>query len=754
MATDIAYEVVREGTITILQVDYSGRSRIPSVEDDQVTMSEAISLLVENPTAQKITFTQKHDYEYDYNQVSLLAEIARLYIKLVRNKELFSYPSLAQNMDSQTLTASYNELHNVLFTNLKKDPLGCYVLIKRLRRREAISLDKATNNSLIQSHDHYIKILDYLLELLQNTKLLTIAQPYLDGFKIGDRDPYRKIFSPIIKPDFMFTKLMAAYPKHGVELESYMVGETEVTIFEQPDSVQYTYHITPPEFRLSEELYELLDTARKILSEHEPDSEEFTDPLRMREIFYNVGRDLLEELSQYRKMNVAESQLEELSHILVRYTIGFGLVEILLEDERIQDVSVNSPAGEIPIYIVHADYDDCMTNIYPTTADTESWASKLRLISGRPLDEANPILDTELQLPGASVRTSTVTKPLNPMGIAFSFRRHRDKPWTLPLFLKYKMITPLAAGVLSFLIDGTRTMLVSGTRSSGKSSFLSALLIEIMRRHRIITIEDTLELPTDAMKDLGYNIQPLKVASALAGNTGEFSAENGIRSTLRLGDSALIVGEVRSTEAKALYEAMRVGAAANVVAGTIHSDSPYGVYDRLVNDIGIPKTSFKATDIIIVANPIKSADGLHKMRRVLQITEVRKDWSEDPLSENGFVDLLKYNASTDQLEPTADLLNGESEILKDIASKIKQYAGNWDALWNNIELRAKMKQRIFEASQEYKLPELLEADFVIKCNDHFHKEVEHSVKQNGYEVNDEIYFRWNEWLEQEVHRRK
>jgi hypothetical protein len=316
------------------------------------------------------------------------------------------------------------------------------------------------------------------------------------------------------------------------------------------------------------------------------------------------------------------------------------------------------------------------------------------------------------------------------------------------------MITPLAAGLLSFLIDGTRTMLVCGTRSSGKSSFLSALLIEIMRRHRIITIEDTLELPTNAMKDLGYNIQPLKVASALSENSGEFSAENGIRSTLRLGDSALIVGEVRSGEAKALYEAMRVGAAANVVAGTIHSDSPFGVYDRLVNDIGIPKTSFKATDIIIIANPIKTADGLHKVRRVLQITEVRKDWKDDPLAEGGFVDLLRYDAKTDRLEPTPELLNGESEILKQVASKIKQYAGNWDALWENIELRAKIKQRIFEISEAHNAPELLEANFVILCNDKFHKEVEHSVQHHGYEKPEEIFFRWNEWLENEVKRRE
>jgi len=746
------YEVEREGDDVSLIVDYSKVGRIPSIEDDEITMSEAMNILIENPNATKIVFLQKHNYEYDYTQVSLLKEVASLYVKLIRNKDLFSYSSMAQSIASSTLASKYTELHNILFNDLKKDPISCFVYLKRIKRREQIAADKELDKTLAEGMLHYVKLITHILNLLEQTKLFLVAKPYIEGHEIGSRDVYRKIFFPIIKPDFMFTKLMAAYPKNGTELDNYTIGETEVVIFERPDTVQYLYHVMPPEFKLSEDLYELLDTARKIMSEHQPDSDEFTDPSRMREVFYNVGKDLLIELANYKNISLDEKKTSELANILVRYTVGFGLIEVLLSDDKMQDVSVNSPAGQLPIFIVHSDYDDCTTNIFPTMGDTESWASKLRMISGRPLDEANPILDTELELPGASIRTSTITKPLNPLGLAFSFRRHRDKPWTLPLFIHYKMISPLAAGLLSFLIDGTRTFLVCGTRSSGKSSFLSSMLIEIMRRHRIITVEDTLELPATSMRNLGFNIQPIKVASALGKSGGEFTAADGIRSTLRLGDSALIVGEVRSEEAKALYEAMRVGAAANVVAGTIHGDTPYGIYDRLVNDIGVPNTSFKATDIIIIANPIKSADGLHKVRRVLQITEVRKDWENDPGSEGGFVDLMKYNAKTDTLEPTPELLNGESEILKDIASKVKEYAGNWDAMWENIKLRAKVKERIYEVSKEKNIPELLEAEFVILANDTFHKIVEKIIHREGNEDNKEIYFEWNEWLLKESKR--
>ena len=376
------------------------------------------------------------------------------------------------------------------------------------------------------------------------------------------------------------------------------------------------------------------------------------------------------------------------------------------------------------------------------------------MISGRPLDEANVILDTELELPGASIRVSTITKPLDPSGLAFSFRRHRDKPWTLPLFIKYKMITPLASGLLSFLVDGTRTIMIAGTRSSGKSSFLSGMLIEIMRRYRIITVEDTLELPTVSMRNLGFNIQPLKVASALAKGSSEMSAADGIRSTLRLGDSALIVGEVRSGEAKALYEAMRIGAAANVVAGTIHADSPYGLFDRVVNDIGVPKTSFKATDIVIVANPIKSADGLHKFRRVTSITEIRKEWQDDPLLEHGFVDLMKYDSKTDQLNVTDELMDGDSDVLKAIAANIPDFAGDWDSVWNNIVLRGELKQMLVEKAEEMDDMDLLEAPFVIKCNDKFHILAEEVKNDTGTLDPKEIKIRWVNWLDRELRKRK
>ena len=456
-------------------------------------------------------------------------------------------------------------------------------------------------------------------------------------------------------------------------------------------------------------------------------------------------------LGIWRGVNISlgYNELTKLANILVRHTIGFGVLEVLLQDENLQDIMVNAPVSLSPIFVKHNDFDECVSNLIPSMEDADSWAAKFRMSSGRALDEANPILDTNLELGDVNARVAIIQQPLSAGGLAYTLRRHRSKPWTLPLFIKNKMIDSLGAGLLSFMIDGARTMLVAGTRSSGKTSLLGSLLLEIMPSHRIITVEDTLELPVSAMRKLDYDILSMKVRSALAGESTEVSAEEGIRASLRLGDSSLIVGEIRSEEAKALYEAMRVGALANVVAGTIHGGSPYSVFDRVVNDLGVPTTSFKATDLIVVANPIKSADGLHSWRRVLQIAEVRKHWTEDPLREGGFVDLMKYDVEADMMKPTEDLINGDSEIMKDIASNVKGWAGNWDAVWDNVILRQKIKQETVDFAERMKMPELLEGEFTVKSNNAFHQISDEVAEEIGLPTSDVVFPKWKRWLEKE-----
>jgi type IV secretory pathway ATPase VirB11/archaellum biosynthesis ATPase len=749
------YEISKEGREEVMKVNYNGYPYSPSIEDSPICMARTIDALSRNPPTTRIIFNQIKNYEYNYEQTQMLVEIANIYSYFMKQKKSLLLSSLGTGLECTICYPNrHAEVQNILINLMRTDPLGAYVELKRLIREETIKIKTTKLQRCTKCIQKYLELITNIYTFLDKTKLVSIARSYLDGYHLGDRTLYRRIFHPIIRPDFIATRLMIEPPLDAEELDSYSIDKnTDVTIFKLPHKIKPLYLLSPPEFKISEDKYELLDLAKTVLIQHKPKAEEFIDPERIRKTFFNIGRDLLTELADHKKLKITYKELEDLANILVRYTIGFGLIEVLLKDKKVQDININAPLGETPIFITHSNYEECRTNLIPSPEDAESWATKFRIISGRPLDEANPVLDTELILPESRTRVAIISRPLNPYGLAYAFRRHRDKPWTFPLFIKHKMINPLAAGLLSFLIDGSRTFLVAGTRGTGKTSLLDSCLFELMRKYRIISVEDTLELSTEALRSLGYNIQPMKVRAALTKKGTEIPADEGIRTSLRMGDSSLIVGEIRSLEAFALFEAMRVGALANVVAGTIHGESPYGVFDRIVNDLKVPRTSFKATDIIVIANQIRSPDGLSRYRRVTQITEVRKTWEEDPIREKGFVDLMRYNPKTDSLQPTDNLINGDSEILKAIAGNVREWAGNWDAVWENILLRARVKDAIVKYAEKSNLPEILEAKDNVYLNDTFRQITEEVKEKKGFLDSKLIYLRWEEELKRYLKRK-
>jgi len=748
-----SYEVVRDSGENVMYVNYLGDRIVPSLVDFSEVMGRTIDALREESNIARIVFVQQRNYSYDFSQVRMLQGVAALVTFLMKQERIVSSERLSGL--GEDYEEAYVFLNRIVNELLSVDPILAYRELRgKLFRLKAQQVKRDKGQSVRSRESDYVRLLEKLEGWFEDLELVRRLKDFFDSYSVGDRAIYGEVFRADIMPNFTFTRMVAKIPTDAEIVKQYSIAsgsdESLVSIFKVPNKAKLVYHLSPPEYLLDEDHHMLLNLARNVLIEHRPTAEEFSDPERTRQVFYNVARDLISDLAGSKNVVLSYGDLKKLANILVRHTIGFGVLEVLLQDEDLQDIMVNAPVSLSKIFVRHNEFGECVSNLVPSMEDADSWAAKFRMISGRALDEANPILDTNLELGDVSARVAIIQEPLSAGGLAYTLRRHRSKPWTLPLFIKNGMMDSLSAGLLSFMIDGARTMLVAGTRSSGKTSLLGALLLEIMPNKRIITIEDTLELPVSAMRKLDYDILSMKVRSALGGESSEVSAEEGIRASLRLGDSSLIVGEIRSSEAKALYEAMRVGALANVVAGTIHGGSPYSVFDRVCNDLDVPVTSFKATDIIVVANPIKTADGLHSWRRVLSISEVRKHWDKDPLAEGGFVDLMKYDVKRDKLEATDDLMNGDSEIMKEIASNVKGWAGDWDAVWDNVLLRAKIKQESVDFSIRENLPEILEGDFTVMSNNAFHQISDEVTGDVGVPKGDIVFAKWKRWLEVEA----
>jgi type IV secretory pathway ATPase VirB11/archaellum biosynthesis ATPase len=711
-----------------------------SLADDARCRFHILSIL-QKSDADLIVLADVYERVYNEEQTKYWKQIADL-VNDFKGRELWSYSHLGDptNESESEFGARHDEVMQITYELLSYDPIKAYMRCLSALKREA---GKAKSGGKVSPV--YLQTLQDIREEFEKTPFIQRTKEYLLRLdSVPDSlELYRHFFEAEVKPSFIGSRLMFGNEIENFELlDEYSVGKSNVQIFNHPNKVAKLYFVNPPEYSLSPEKYFLLSKTKEVVSGYNPGRSGLSDIASSRNYFTRVYQATIRDLAHRNNIKIENEEIQELAEVVSRYTVGYGVLELLLEDRKITDIYLDSPIGGKPVYLVHSDYGQCMTNILYTENEAEAFVSKLRAMSGRPFDEAHPVLDFDL--PGQETRVASIGKPLSPDGLAFAFRLHKTTPWTLEQYVDNKFLTPLAAGMLSFFIDQKATMLVTGSRGSGKTSLLGALMLEILQNSRIIVQEDTLEISVPYMKDIGYNVQRLKTRSPIgvSKNDTEVSPEEALRTALRLGDSALVLGEVRSEEARVLYEAMRVGAAGNTVLGTIHADSAYSVWDRVVNDLKVPTTSFKATDLVIVARPIRFSGSLKSHRRMTQITEVKKHWTKDPDKEGGLLDLMLYDARTDSLELLEDNLK-ESEMFE----RIRRLSGlTLNQIWDEIKTIANAKLFLVELKNQYKVPELLEGEYTSQARAKMALMKDIMITENGSADYTQLLSDWKEWV--------
>jgi type IV secretory pathway ATPase VirB11/archaellum biosynthesis ATPase len=547
---------------------------------------------------------------------------------------------------------------------------------------------------------------------------------------VGEAFDYESGIKPHVRPPFSSSRVYADAPENTEFLECYDIDgregrKLEVSIYSYTDRPEKLYMIRPPEYNLREKELRLLERVRTRMIRHRPKDLAFTDPTVAREYFRRMAKTLLEEELLASREACSPGELESYADLLARYTNGLGILEDLLSDARITDVYINAPADKNPVHAV-LDGEECVSNVFLSQDDLDALVSRFRIISGRPFGEAVPVL--ELNLEAFGVRVSVIGDPLSASGLAYAFRKHSLSPWTLPKLINTGSVSPYAAGLLSFLMDGQASVLVAGEVGAGKTSLLSAMLLEIPQKYRILTIEDTHELPIEKLQNLGWKVQGMSSQSSVLKSGAEMSPETALRAALRLGNSALVLGEVRGPEVKVLYEAMQVGKAGNSVIGTIHGSSTENVYERIVHTLGVPPASFKATDAVIICSGIRLEGSMKKLKRVSRIAEVTGAVIENPEPSDIFTDIMNYDASQDCLLPGRALEQGQSELIEKIARK---WGISIDRALKGIELRTRIKEKI--AIEGRKKPFLMEAEAVSQANNMFWLLADSMTKGRQYE---------------------
>ena len=439
------------------------------------------------------------------------------------------------------------------------------------------------------------------------------------------------VLRPHVGPTVSATRIASEPPPGAALVDRWELGTGATVRRYEGTGALDTYHLTPPSAGFDDDAVSTLEAAKDRL---------LVDP---------NGGDRAPGRA-VRAVADADDPVPALTDTLRRHTHGYGAFEHVFADERVSDATLSAPVAENPLRVV-LDGERCHTNVRLPPEGAATLASRLRRTSGRAFSRAAPTLDATIDTESGRVRVAATTTPASE-GLSFTFRRGDPDAWTLARLVDADTLHPTAAGLLSVAVERGVTGLIAGGRGAGKTTALGALLWELRPGTRSILIEDTPELPAAALATADRDVQRLRV-----GDGAEPSPSEAVRTALRLGGGALVVGEVRGEEARALYEAMRVGAAGETVLGTIHGRDPDAVRERVVTDLGVTPSSFGTTDLLVVLDD-------HRVESVVEVTDRTDGVTFDALFER----------SVDGLVATGRIGRGESRLVDGLAGTGESYA--------------------------------------------------------------------------------
>ncbi|WP_320188480.1 P-type DNA transfer ATPase VirB11 (plasmid) [Agrobacterium rosae] len=264
-----------------------------------------------------------------------------------------------------------------------------------------------------------------------------------------------------------------------------------------------------------------------------------------------------------------------------------------LQDERVSEISINRP-GEVFIERMGAAAMERIVNERLTL----EW---IRMLCERVAGSTNQVVNEELPILSASLPTGErfqcILPPAAPDGGTISIRKKVIHDIDLEVYKEHGAFNTTKAGrqlslspaeqQLAEMMDGEvdamqflRTAVtarvsiaVSGGTSTGKTTFLNALLKEIPPDERIITIEDTREL-----KPTTDNTVAL-IASKGDQGRAKVTAQHLLEAALRMRPDRLLLGELRGAEAFSFLQAINTGHPGSLT--TVHANSARSAYERL-----------------------------------------------------------------------------------------------------------------------------------------------------------------------------
>ncbi|WP_432560280.1 CpaF family protein [Granulicoccus sp. GXG6511] len=261
---------------------------------------------------------------------------------------------------------------------------------------------------------------------------------------------------------------------------------------------------------------------------------------------------------------------------------GYGRLQPLFELPDVENIEIH---GWDSVVVQHA--DGTRTQHAPVADSDEELVEAIRFFGEqarptRPFDDAHPTMTLAL---GDRFRLHAIG-----FGLAYrpsvTIRQHTLVDVTLPDLVAGGMMSEEVGRYLHAAIRARKSMVISGDQGAGKTTLLRALIGAIPDHERFGTIETDYELLTHLQPNR-RNILALQAKVGLGERQdgrpiGEYTVADLIPEALRQNLTRLVVGEVRGSEAAAMFTAMQSGAGS---LSTTHSHSASSTMDRLASRV-------------------------------------------------------------------------------------------------------------------------------------------------------------------------
>lgn len=440
-----------------------------------------------------------------------------------------------------------------------------------------------------------------------------------------------------------------------------------VEIKDKSDEFVLTYDVNRPEIKTATEAV-LDDLKEQIVRKVDLSTEEFVNS---REID-NVRRKFREQAMDLLKDELPETD-EEAKQILIGNLIhemlGLGDIEILLNDENLEEIVVNS--ADEPVWVYHKEEGWLKSDVeFEDDDQIKNYASDIGRRVGKNISSLHPLLDAHLP---SGDRTNATLYPISTQGNTITIRKFARDPWTISDFVENGTVSKEVAAFLWLCMQYEMNVLVSGGTGAGKTSMLNVLMPFIPPSQRILSIEDTREVQLPEF----LHWVPLTTREPNPEGKGGVSMLDLLVNALRMRPDRILVGEIRKKQqAEVLFEAMHTG---HSVYSTLHADTAEQTVRRLINPpIDVPKTMVEAVDV----NLVMFRDRRRNFRRAMELAEVTMDEETEEVEANV---LYEWQSRNDEME--------QKQESSSIYETLRLHAGMTD---EEIDESIDEKKRILE----------------------------------------------------------